>query len=203
MNVGKIMSVRTPILAGLMGMTALGLCRAQKAVEFSSEAGVSGNFSGEVVYYGGLHGVLSKKNNCTDLYCGAIIDSDKRCTFESQLENEYSWNKHISSWIRETFHLSKQETALTSEIAPIKVNKSFKKFDAFVAPAYILANDFRDGETWQCLGIVLNTMYNINSKNSIKFEAEYITDPAKNIFKTKFGSFKDNTSYVVSYIRNF
>ena len=197
------MRIAKPILSGLMCFASFSPVKAQKALQISVEAGVNGGINKEFSYFQGLHGVLNKEKNVTDMYCGFVLDSDKNCTFEGQLENEYSWSKNIGSWVRETFHLSKSETSLSSEIAPAKINKSFGKFDTFVAPVYKLDNDFRQKEAEQSLGVVLNATYNADSKNSVKFEAEYTSVPNKNLFKTKFENFKDNLSLVVSYIRNF
>ena len=197
-----MINVRKPIITGLMSIATLGACKAQ-AVQLSSETGVTGNLNQEMVYFSGMHAVLNKQKNTTDMYCGMVVNPEKQLTFESQLENEYSWTKNISSWVRETFHLSKEENNLTSEIAPIKINNSFDKFDTFAAPVYLIGNDFKEKEHIQALGLVLSTVYNIDSNNSIKFEAEYTSEPAKNIFKTKFGKLKDNISYIISYIKNF
>ena len=197
------MNVKKPIIVGLMSMATLGACKAQSAIEFATETGVNGMLNDRLVYSGGLHAILEKEKNATDMYCGMMVDSDKQFTFESQLENEYSWTKNISSWVRETFHLSKKENNLTSEVAPIKANASYNKFDSFVAPVYIMQNDFKEKETMQNLGVVLNTTYHFDTNNSIKLEAEYTSKPTKNIFKTQFGKLKDNLSYIVSYIRKF
>ncbi len=197
------MNVKRPILAGLMSLSALSLCNAQKPVQLMTETGVVGMIDDELVYTGGLHAVMQQNKNNTDIYCGMLVDQDRQFTFESQLENEYSWTKNLSSWIRETFHLSKEENNLTSEIAPVKFNKSIGKFDNSVAPVYVLANDFKEKENVQCAGLVLNSTYNIDSKNALKFEAEYITKPVKNIFDTTFNSFKDGFAYMVAYIRQF
>jgi len=197
------MNVKKPIIAGLMSLSALGYCSAQKSVQIMSETGVSGNFNQEQVFSGGLHAILSQGKNCTDVYCGMLADTKKQLTLETQLENEYSWAKNFSSWIRETFHLSKDENNLTSELAPVKINKSIGKFDTFAAPVYVVLNDFKEKENAQCAGLVLNSTYNIDNKSAIKFEAEYCTQPAKNIFETSFGKLKDSMTYVISYIMQF
>lgn len=197
------MKVRTPIIACLMSLSAIAPCKAQKAVQLSSETGVSGEINKELSYFSGLHANYSKSKNNTDLYCGMVVDAEKQVTFESQLENEYSWTENISSWIRETFNLSKAENNLKSELAPLKINKSVKKFDTSLAPAYIIQNDFRDKNTKQGVGVVLNAVYNIDSNNALKLEAEYETEPSKNLFDTHFGKLKNNISYVISYIGKF
>ena len=194
------MIVRKPIIVGLMGLAALGTCKAQK-VQFATETGVNGAPNQELTYFNGLHTIFDNNKNNTDVYCGLVADTEKQFTFETQLENEYSWTNNISSWVRETFHLSKRENNLTSEFAPIKANVPINKFDTFVAPVYILQNDFKEKEHVQSIGVVLNATYNADESNSIKFEAEYASEPAKNIFKTSFGKLKDNLSYIVSYIR--
>ena len=197
------MNVKKPILAGLMSLSAIGLCNAQKPVQFMTETGVGGNLKEEQLFGGGIHAIFTQDKNCTDVYCGMLADTEKRITLETQLENEYSWTKNISSWVRETFHLSKAENNLTSELAPIKINKSFGKFDTFAAPVYIGLNDFKEKEHAQCAGLVLHSTYNIDNKSAIKFEAEYYTNPAKSIFETSFGKFKESIVYVVSYLRQF
>jgi hypothetical protein len=155
------------------------------------------------LYSGGVHANLSGMKNNADVYLGMIIDTEKQFTFESQLENDYSWTKNISSWIRETFHLSKKENNLCSELAPVKFNTSYKKFDTSLAPVYMIQNDFREKETTQCAGVVWNTTYNIDSNNSLEFEAAYTSKPEKNLFKTCFGKLKDSISYQLSYLRKF
>ena len=197
------MFIKKPIIAGLMSLATFAPCKAQKAVQFVSESGVTGEINKELSYFGGLHANILKSKNNTDIYCGMVVDAEKQFTFESQLENEYSWTENLSSWVRETFHLSKIENNLKSEVSPVKLNKSFDKFDTSVAPVYVMQNDFKEKETQQGLGIVLDAVYNIDSKNAMKFEAEYETEPAKNLFKTHFGKLKDGVSFVVSYLRNF
>ncbi len=197
------MNVRKPIITSLISLAALAPCKAQKAVQLVSETGVNGEINKELSYIAGMHAVLSKSKNQTDIYCGMVVDAEKQFTFESQLENEYSWTKNISSWVRETFHLSKNENNLLSEVAPIKANTSLGKFDGSLAPVYMLHNDFRGKETKQGLGLVLSTMYNIDSSNALKFEAEYATEPAKNLFSTQFSKLKDGISYVIAYIKTF
>ena len=197
------MNVKKPILTGIISLSALAPCMAQRTVQFASESGVAGFINNEAVYFNGVHANLLNEKNNTDIYCGMVLDTDKNVTFETQLENEYSWTNNLSSWIRETFHLSKYENNLTSEVAPVKLNKSFKKLDTFVAPVYIAENDFKERENYQGVGVVLNATYNPDSNNSVKFEAEYTSEPAKNLFNTTFGKLKDNISYVISYIHNF
>lgn len=190
-------------MAGLMSIATLSPCKAQKTVQIVSETGITGEINKELSYFGGLHAELPGIKNNADLYCGMVVDAGKQVTFESQLENDYSWNKNISSWIRETFHLSKNENNLKSELAPLKINKSLNNFDTFIAPVYVMQNDFKEKETRHGLGLVCDAIYNIDSNNSLKFEAEYETEPAKNLFKTHFGKLKDNISYVISYLRRF
>lgn len=197
------MNVRKPIITGLISLATLVPCKAQKAVQFASETGVTGEINKELSYFSGIHGILSQSKNQTDIYCGMVVDAEKHFTFESQLENEYGWAKNISSWVRETFHLSNNENNLLSEVAPLKVNASSGKFDGFFAPVYMLHNDFKGKESKQGVGLVLNSMYNIDSNNALKLEAEYTTEPAKNLFNTHFGKLKDSISLVFSYIRNF
>lgn len=197
------MNFRKPIITGLMSLASFAPCKAQKVVQFASETGVTGEINKELSYTAGLHTILSKSKNQTDIYCGMVVDAEKNFMFESQLENEYEWAKNIGSWVRETLHLSKNEKNLLSEVAPIKMNTSLGKIDAFVAPVYMLHNDFKGKETKQGVGLVLSSLYNIDSKNSLKFEAEYASEPSKNLFDTKFGKLKDCISGIISYIRNF
>ena len=196
------MNVKKTMMAGLMGMAVLVPVKAQN-VRILSETGVTGDINKELLYSGGLHAEISSSKNTADFYGGMLVDSEKQFTFESQFENEYSWTENLSSWIRETFHLSKRENNLTSEVAPIKVNKSFNKFDTSLAPVYIMQNDFKEHENTQGVGMVLSTIYNVDSDNALKFEAEYSTEPAKNLFETRFGKLKDSISYVISYLRKF
>lgn len=197
------MFIKKPIIAGLMSLATFAPCKAQKAVQFVSESGVTGEINKELSYFGGLHANILKSKNNTDIYCGMVVDAEKQFTFESQLENEYSWTENLSSWIRETFHLSKRESNLTSEVAPVKINTSVKKLDISVMPAYTIQHDFREKDAKQGLNAILNTVYNIDSKNSLEFEAVYSSEPAKNLFKTSFGKLKDNFSASLSYLRKF
>ena len=197
------MKARKVILTSLISLATLAPCKAQRVAQFISETGVTGEINKELAYFGGIHVEFSGSKLCSDLYSGIIVNPQKQATFEVCSENDYKWAKNIGSWLRETFHLSKRESNLSSEIAPVKFYTSTGKLDVSVAPAYTLQNDFREKEMKQGLSTVLSTNYNIDSNNTLKFETSYSSEPTKNLFDTTFGKLKNNISCVFSYLMKF
>lgn len=195
------MNIRKIAVTGLMSLSFSAPLKAQKSFYTMSEVGITGEIAKELSYFGGIHAGLQKNKNTTDIYAGLIVNPKKQPIFEAVLDNEYSWTKNLSSWIRETLHISKKEKELASEIAPIKFNVPVKKFDFSVAPVYNLQHDFSEREIKQGVSALVNATYSINSNNSVQFEAIYSSKPVNNLFKTTFGKFKDNTSFMISYLR--
>ena len=73
--------IRKPIITGIMGLTAIGVCKAQKPVEVFSETGLTGVVHKEAVYYGGMNLGIPTEKNYTDVFAGMTINSDKKASF--------------------------------------------------------------------------------------------------------------------------
>ena len=196
------MNVRKPIITSLISLATLAPCKAQKAVQFVSESGITGVVNKEASFYSGMNLQFINSKNFTDVFAGACVSPEKNVSFLGLAINNFAWTKNISSWARETFVSSKQVTKSTLEVAPIKANVSAGKFNFALSPAYTLHNDFKDGTTKQGINTIFQTSYSLSNKDLIFAEAKYTSEPAKNIFDTKFGSLKDNISYFIAYMRN-
>ena len=197
------MNVRKPIIAGLMSLTTLAPCKAQKPVEFIAETGISGFIKKDANFYTGMNFGIPKGKNYTDLYAGISVQPDKKASFVGLAINDYAWNKNISSWGRGTFVASDRAANATWELAPVRVNKSVKKFNFSFSPSYALYNDFKAGTTTQGLSFIPQITYSPTKRNTFFLEMKYSTEPAKNLFKTHFGSPKDNMFYMFSYMTKF
>lgn len=196
------MNVRKPIIAGMMGLTTLAPCKAQKAVEFVAETGITGVVNKEASFYGGINTLITKGKNFSDLYAGFSVQPDKKVSFVGLAINDFAWNKNLSSWGRGVYAVSKDVSNMTLELAPVKANVKAKKFNFSLAPSYALYNDFRAGNTTQGINTIFQTTYNASKKNQLFLELNYQSKPRKNLFDTRFGKFKNNMSYMVSLFHN-
>ena len=196
------MNVRKPIIAGLMSLTTLAPCKAQKAVQFVSETGITGVVNKEASFYTGMNLQHVSGRNFTDLFAGASVAPDKKVTFLGLVINNFSWTKNISSWARGTFVAADKTATSTIEAAPVKANITAGKFNFALSPAYTLHNDFKEGTTKQGINTIFQVSYSISGKDMIFAEAKYTSEPAKNLFNTHFGKLKDNISYFICYMRN-
>ena len=197
------MNVKKPIITGLMSLATIMPCKAQRAVQLVSETGVSGVANKEISFYNGMNFEFARGRNYTDLYAGIGVKSDKKASFVALAINDFPWTKNISSWARETFVASNRDASSTLEVAPIKANAGVGKFNFSFSPAYALYNDFRAGTTQQGFNPMVHATYSLSPKETIWAEAKYSSEPAKNLFDTHFGKFKDNISYMISYLRKF
>ena len=202
-KIGEHMDIKKPIIAGIATLSTLAPCKAQKSVEIFSEAGISGMVHKEPVFYSGVNFGIPVKRNYTDLFVGGNFNANKQGTFVGLALNNFSWTKNISSWVRETFTASNRGVNSTLEIEPVRVNAATGNFNVSFGPAYVINNDLKAKTTTQNLETVLQTTYTLTPSDKLFFEAAYKTEPAKNIFDTHFGKFKDNISYMFSYMRFF
>ena len=196
------MNVRKPIVTSLISLATLAPCKAQKAVQFVSETGITGVVNKEASFYTGMNFQLLKEKIFSDIFAGTSISPDKKITFLGLGINNYAWTKNISTWARETFVAAKHVSTSTLEVAPVKVNTDVGKFNFALSPAYTLHNDFRTGNASQGINTIFQTSYSISPKDMIFAEAKYTSEPAKNLFNTQFGKLKNNISYFICYMRN-
>ena len=197
MNISK---VRKPILSGLIGLATLAPCKAQKAVQFVSETGITGVINKETSLYSGMNFIFDKGKNSTVAFVGGIVD--KKVSLLSMAINNYAWNKNISSWGRLTSVIAKNQNTLRIDAAPIKVNAKSGNFSFSAIPAYSLYQDFRTGATTQGITPTVKASYSISPRVTIDAEAKYPSEPSKNLFNTRFGKFKDNISYYIAVLIN-
>ena len=197
------MDVRKPIITGLMSLATLAPCKAQKAVQIASEAGITGVVNKEASFYSGLNFQLPRERNFTDLYAGISVQPDKKASFVALAINNFSWTKNISTWARETFVASKRGANSQLEIAPIRVNADAGKFNFSLSPSYAVYNDFKEGTMMQGFNPIFQTTYSVTPRDMIFLEAKYTSEPSKNLFSTHFGKPKDNISYMISGIHTF
>ena len=198
------MNVKKPIIAGMMSLAALAPCKAQKAVRFMSETGVTGVINKEASFYTGMNVILPRGKNMTDFYVGTGFTPDKTVFLDGLIINNYTWTKNLSSWARELFTTSKNWTKSTLEIAPLRANTEKGRFHFSLAPAYTMYADFKNGEKCsQGVNTIFQTTYSLSQGDQLFFEAKYMSEPAKNLLKTHFGKLKNNISYMVSYMKNF
>ena len=196
------MNVKNPIITSLISLSALAPCKAQRAVEFVSETGLTGVINKEASFYTGMNFELPQNRNYSDLFGGFCVSPEKKVTFLGLAIDNFAWTKNISSWIRETFVASKQTASSTLEAAPVKANASVGKFNFALSPAYTIYNDFKDGgKCTQGVNTIFQTSYSISPNDMIFAEAKYTSEPSKNLFDTHFGKLKDNISYFVAYMR--
>ena len=196
------MNIKRPIVAGMIGLTALVPCKAQRAIKLVSETGITGVVNKEAAFYTGINLQLPKEKNFSDLFIGTSVTPDKNISFLGLAINNFAWTKNISSWVRESFVAAKQTAASTLEVAPLKANATVGKFNFAISPAYTLHSDFKSGNTTQGINTIFQTSYSISPKDMIFAEAKYTSEPAKNLFNTHFEKFKDNISYFIAYMRN-
>lgn len=197
------MKVRKTIITGLMTIATLAPCKAQKAVQLASEAGVSGVVKKEASFYTGMNFQLPRERNYADFYAGISVKPDKKASFVGLIINNFSWTKNISSWARETFVASKRGANSQLEIAPVRANVNAGKFNFSLSPSYTMYNDFKEGTTTQGINTIFQTTYSVTPKDIIFLEAKYTSEPNKNLFNTSFGKFNNNISYMISGIHNF
>lgn len=197
------MNIRKPIITGLMSIATLAPCKAQRAVQFVSETGMTGVVNKEASFYTGMNIQLEKGRNFSNLFTGASVQPDKKVAFLGLFINNYSWNKNFSTWFRGSSVLSKEATKLTLEAAPVKGNISAGKFNFTLAPAYALHNDFKSGTSTQGLNTIFQASYSITPNDMIFAEAKYTSEPAKNLFNTHFGKLKDNIAYFICLMKKF
>lgn len=195
------MNVKKPIITGLMGLATLAPCKAQKPMQLVSETGISGMINKEMSFYSGINFEFASGRNYTDLYAGIGVKPDKNASFGALAINNFPWTKNISSWARETFVASNRDANSTLEVAPIRANVNVGKFNFSLSPSYALYNDFKAGTTQQGFNPIFHATYSLSPKETIWTEVKYSTEPAKNFFDTHFGKFKDNISYMISYMR--
>ena len=196
------MNVRKPIIAGLMSIATLVPCKAQKAVQFVSETGITGVVNKEASFYTGMNFQFTGGKNFTDIFAGASVSPEKKVSFLGLAINNFSWTKNISTWARGTFVAADKTAKSTIEAAPVKANITAGKFNFALSPAYTLHNDFKKGTTKQGINTIFQTTYSISKNDMIFAEAKYTSEPAKNLFDTHFGKLKDNISYFICYMRN-
>lgn len=196
------MNVRKPIIAGLMGLTTIAPCKAQKPIQLVSETGISGVINKEASFYTGMNFESIRGRNFSDLYAGINVQPNKNTSFVALGIHNHAWNKNFSSWGRETFVTSNRATNSTLEVAPIRTNVNIGKFNFSISPSYTLYNNFRGVEkgTKQGINTILQMVYKLSKKEKFFVEAKYSSEPAKNLFNTTFGKPKNNTSYMASYL---
>ena len=196
------MNVRKPIITSLISLATLAPCKAQKTVQFVSETGITGVVNKDASFYTGMNLQFFTEKNYSDIFAGTSVSPDKSISFLGLAINNYAWTKNISTWARETFVASRNTSKSTLEIAPVKANVSAGKFNFAFSPAYALHNDFKTGSTTQGINTIFQASYSISPKDMISAEAKYTSEPVANLFKTRFGKFKDNISYFICYLRN-
>ena len=200
------MKVSKPILAGLISLASLAPCKAQRAVQLVSETGFTGVIAKQDVLYSGMNFCFNsgKKNrNYTDLYAGINVPLIKdKPSFVALAIDNYTWTKNISSWARGVFSTTFGSAKSTLEVAPVRVNEKIGKFNFSFGPSYAIYHNFKDGTTTQGFNPILQATYNVNPKVKIFSELKYTTEPAENLFDTKFGKFKDNLAYMVACMIN-
>lgn len=193
------MKVRQIIMTGLMSLATLAPCKAQKAMHLVSEAGITGAVNKEMSYIGGLNVQILGGKNFADAFAGIKVNPDKKASFASLFINNYSWTKNISSWVRETFFASERGSNSILQVSPVRGNANVgKKLNVSLNPSYTLYNDFGEGTTTQGISTISQVTYSIDPKTQLFFEASYSSEPAKNLFNTHFGKFKDNASYMLT-----
>ena len=200
---GYKMKVRRSLLTGLIGLATLAPCKAQKPVQLMSETGISGYVNKEFSFYTGMNFLLPRGKNFTDLYAGVSVQPDKKASFVGLAINEFSWTKNLKSWARETFVASDRGANSTLEVAPVRASVDAGKFNFSLTPSYALYNDFKQGTTTQGFNTIFQTTYTMSPKDMLFAEFKYTTEPATNLFKTHFGSPKNNTFCMFSYMRKF
>ena len=199
------MNVRKPIMAVLISLASLAPCKAQRAVQLVSETGFTGVIAKEDVFYTGMNFCFNsgKKNrNFTDLYAGINVPLKGKPSLVALAIDNYTWTKNISSWARGVFSTTFGNAKSTLEVAPVRVNEKIGKFNFSFGPAYAIYHNFKDGTTTQGFNPIFQTTYTVNPKVKLFGELKYTTEPAKNLFDTKFGKFKDNLSYMVACMIN-
>ena len=127
----------------------------------------------------------------------------RKIRFVALIINNYPWTKNISTWARETFSASKGSVRSALQVAPVKASKKAGKFNLSLSPSYVLYNNFTQGTTTHGVSAISQITYNMTPKDMLFFEGAYSSEPAKNLFHTHFGNFKDNFSYMFSYMRRF
>lgn len=198
------MKIGKPIIAGLMGLTTIAPCKAQKSVNLVSETGISGLVNKEASFYTGLNFEIPRGKNYADFYGGISVNPEKKASFVGLAIENYAWHKHLSSWGRETFVASNRNVSSTLEIAPVRANANAGRFNFSISPSYALYNNFKGADKGAKQGIntILQMVYKLSKKETFFVEAKYSTEPAKNLFNTSFGKPKNNTSYMASYLLN-
>ena len=200
------MKVNRPILAGIISLASLAPCKAQKGVQLVSETGFTGVIHKQDVFYTGMNFCFNsgkKGKNFTDLYAGINVPlKNDKPSFVALAINNYSWTKNVSSWARGVFSTTFGNAKTTIEAAPVRVNEKFGKFNFSFGPAYAIYHNFKNRTTTQGFNPIFQTTYTINPKVKIFGEFKYTTEPAKNLFDTKFGKFKDNMNYMVACMIN-
>lgn len=197
------MNIKKPVLAGLMCLATIAPCKAQKPVQFASSTAINRSISNKISVFSGLDILIPKKNNMTDIFSGVMLQQDKTTSLVFKVVDNYSWTKHISSYVREALMISGKGTNSTLEVAPIKANANVNKFNFSLGPAYTLYNDFKNGTTTQGINMIFQTTYSMTPKDKLIAEAKYVSTPSKNLFDTHFGKLKDNTSVMIAYMRIF
>ncbi len=196
------MKVRKPIIAGLMALSTLAPCKAQKAVQLVSETGITGVVNKEASFYSGMNVQFIGERNFADIFGGASVSPDKKVSFLALAINNFSWTKNLSTWARETVVAAKSGVSAVTEISPLKVNADAGRFNFAFGPAYTVYNDFRAGTTTQGINTIFQTSYKISPREMIFAEAKYTSEPNQNLFKTQFGNLKNNISYFIAYMLN-
>ena len=196
------MNVRKQILTSLISLATFAPMKAQKPVRFVSETGITGVMKNEASYYTGMNFEFPRGKNYTDLYGGITMKPNQQASFVGLIINNFSWTKNISSWARETFSAG-HDVKSTLQVAPVCTNAKAGKFNFSFKPSYVMYNDLKKGSTTQGVGAIFQTTYSMTPKDMLFFEGAYASEPSKNLFHTHFGNFKDNFSYMFSYMRRF
>lgn len=196
------MNIKKTIFCGMMGMTTLLPCKAQRAVQFVSETGITGVVNKEASFYSGINMETLAGRNYSDLFAGVSVNPEKKPSFIALAINNFPWTKNLSTWVRETFVAGNKTSNSTLEAAPVRANASLGKFSFSLAPSYTLRNDFREGTTTQGINTVFQTLYTATPTDKIILEAKYTSEPSKSLFNTHFGSLKNNVSYFIAYLKN-
>lgn len=201
------MNIKRSVVTGLMGLTTLAPCKAQK-VMLAPEVGVSGALKKEMSCYGGLNVQFPRAKSFSDLYGGVSVNPDKKASFVGLAIHDQTWHQNVchpnfkvdvGSWGRETFIASNRNTNSILEIAPVRVKTSTGKVSFSLNPSYALYNDFREGTTTHGINTIVQATYSTPSY-TLWGEAKYSSEPAQNICNTLFGNVKDNLSYMLSCI---
>lgn len=177
--------------------------KAQSAVHFIPEAGICGTAKTVPMLLGGCNAAYSCGKNFADVFIGGSLNKDAVPGFVGIAVENYSWNKNISSWIRDLFMSSKTGVTSTLDVAPAKFNTSIGKFDFSVLPAYCRQDDMVNHTACHSFKGIIQSIFHMTPKDQIMLEMQYGTTPANSITNTSVAPFSDTFNFTATYSRTF